>query len=186
MVVLLIGTSCGNGIEQAATHSPKEPRIGGVTIEDVVAGEAPWQGAVKATLDDAAKEIGLVAIAPNSERASMSCLTAVWTGPSGQHEDDELVEVFSTGVVMYEEPAPDPPEDYSVGAKLSSNIEVIEVQGVPAFSVEPTASHPSSEVGFANSGSKVLLFGYMPTDELVTVAGTIGPADRSSPVSCAR
>ncbi len=178
--------SRGAGDREAVTSpSPREPRIGGITIEDVAAGEAPWQGATKATLDDAEKEAGLVAIAPNSERGSTACLTTVWTGPAGRPDDNALVEVFSSKIVLYHQPAPDPPEDYSVGARLSPSIELIEVQDVPAFSVAPTTSHPSAEVGFVTSGSKLLLFGYMPTAELVKVAETIGPTDGSTPVSCA-
>jgi hypothetical protein len=165
------------------------PRIQGPTTAEVVAGTSPFPGTVRTTLDEAAKQSGRPAVAPNSELASPACMTFVWIGPEvGTGPPYEIVAAFSTGVVMYDYAPGDSPPPYETYVKeIGADASIVDIQGSISMAIQAGKGQADdvASVDFSVDGSRIALFGPISTDALVTLANSAGPTEGMTPVPCA-
>jgi hypothetical protein len=164
------------------------PRIQGPTIAEVVAGTSPFQGTVRTTLDKAAKESGRPAVAPNSALASPECMTFVWIGPEvGTGPPYEIVAAFSTGVVMYDyAPGDSPPPYETYVEEIGPDASIVDIQGSTGMAIRAGKGQDDNvaSVDFSVDGSRIVLYGPISTDALVTLANSAGPTEGMTPVPC--
>lgn len=143
---------------------------------------SPFVDGARVSLQTAVAEAGYPIYRPNDPAASDASMTAVWieqtSGPDGV---SHVALEYPSGIEVIDQPM-DVPDAKAFFQTMANEIglpnAVQTVEGVPALvipqnsSVDATNSNPSS-VTFIGQGVEVAIYGHVPVDGLLRVAGSV-------------
>jgi hypothetical protein len=115
-------------------------------------------------------------------------LTFVWIGPEvGTGPPYEIVAAFSTGVVMYDyAPGDSPPPYETYVEEIGPDASIVDIQGSTGMAIRAGKGQDDNvaSVDFSVDGSRIVLYGPISTDALVTLANSAAPTEGMTPVPC--
>lgn len=188
--ILTVAVAAAIALSRVATSSPDDSRVGkGVNAgqaQSLTGDESPIGGGRIVDLPTAQAEMKFDLLIPDSDVASRSSLTEVWSEP----EEQEVGLVFQSGenrlvVDLYPAYLEDPKANYQAEIDLHiAEQSLTEVLGQPAIMTEPYTDVPKTNpawLQFDLDGVDVNLFSFeYSTAELVDVATTLLPLAEQS------